>query len=244
MSRKALIVDAEPAICEILQEILRPAGIDAITVAKAADAAGRLQTEKFDVVFVDLGPSSVNGIELTRKTRGSGFNRMTPIILFSGDRQRGAFSQGFQAGASFVVHKPVDRARLIKLVRVAQGSMEHERRRFRRVALRARVRLTLGNSQIEGETIDLSLNGTLVRTPRAFSLGSSVQVGLFLPSSPKPVIGQGNIVRIMSGDRMGIQFNAFSLEEGGRLQDFLLPLLIGQDADEVGQARSAARSGA
>src|SRR5579864_205818 len=122
--RCALIVNAEPAISEILQDILRPAGIDAITLAEYSDAAGRLRNEKFDVVFVDLGPSSESGIELTRQTRSLGFNRMTPIILISGDRHRGVFSQGFNAGASFIVNKPLDKAHLIKLLRVAQGSME------------------------------------------------------------------------------------------------------------------------
>src|ERR1700722_12569556 len=233
MSRHALIVDADPAISQILQDILRPAGIDAITLAKGDDAAGCLQNEKFDVVFVDLGPSSVHGIELTRQARRLGFNRMTPIILISGDRHRGVFAQGFSAGASFIVHKPIDRAHLIKLLRVAQGSMERERRRFRRIPLGVRVRLTFANSQVDGETVDLSLNGALVRAPRTFPVGATLQVELYLPSAARPITGVGSVQRVITGNQMGIQMDGFSLEDSGRLQDYLLPLLIGQMPEEV-----------
>jgi len=239
MSRNAIIVDAEPPISQMLQDILRLSGIEVIALAKGADAAERLEKEKFDVVFIDLGPSSLAGIELTRKTRSLGFNRMTPIILISGDRGRGVFARGFDAGASFIVHKPIDKAHMTKLVRVAHTSVEQERRRFRRIPLQTKLRLTVGTSHVECLTVDLSLNGALVRGPRTFPLGSKVQMVLYLASAIKPVSGSGSVVRILSDNQMGIMFDGLTLDDSGRLQDYLLPLLISDGAAQVEQVSNA-----
>jgi hypothetical protein len=40
-----------------------------------------------------------------------------------------------------------------------------------------------------------------------------------------PVVGAGSVVRILSGNRMGIHLNRLPLEESARLQEFLLPLI-------------------
>ena len=77
--------------------------------------------------------TSPDGPELTRQMRDSTFNRMTPVVLISDDQRPTAVSQGFEAGASFFLYKPIDKERLLRLVRVTQASAEHERRRTRRV---------------------------------------------------------------------------------------------------------------
>lgn len=223
MQKRALVVEGEPAMCQLIQQVLLSAGIEAVTLAKTADAPGHLQGQKFDVVLVDLSARSAEGLELTRKIRGSGFNRMTPIIAI-GDKQGGdSLSRGFDAGVSFLIYKPIDRMRLTKLIRVTQGAIEQERRRFRRVPLRTKVRLKSGGAEVECETIDLSLNGTLVRAARVFPAGSSVEVALFLGSNTKPVVGLGSVKRVIGPDQMGIELDRLSTGESWRLQEYLLP---------------------
>jgi DNA-binding response OmpR family regulator len=223
--RHALIVDAEPGTCAVLREVLSAAGMEGVTVAESAEAAVHARERKFDVVVVDVITPASEGIELTRQIRVSGFNQMTPIILI-GDKQRpGGLAQGFAAGASFFVHKPMDRARLIKLFRVIQGAIEQERRRFRRIPLRVKVRLKSTNAQLEGETIDVSMNGALIRVPRTFPQGSAVEISLYLLPGEKPVIGSGFVRRVVGSDQLGIQLNRFSVAESGRLQEYLLPFI-------------------
>ena len=123
---------------------------------------------------------ALDGIDLTRQVRGSGFNQMTPVIVVSEDQQTAAVSQAFEAGANFFLYKPVDKKRLLQLIRATQGSIENERRRFRRVPCRLKVRLTSDTAEVFGETVDVSLDGILVRAASSIPARSRVGVAVAL----------------------------------------------------------------
>jgi DNA-binding response OmpR family regulator len=135
MNRRALVVDDEPAICELIQKVLHSAGMEALTLTRSTEASGLLEEAKFDVVFLDLHMASPDGIELARQMRRTESKRRTPIILLSDEQRPSAMSVGFEAGASFFLYKPIDKDRLLKLIRATQGTMEHDRRRTRRILL-------------------------------------------------------------------------------------------------------------
>jgi DNA-binding response OmpR family regulator len=225
MQRRALVVDDEPATCEMIQKVLYAAGVDALTLTRSTQATAFLEEGKFDMVFFDLHMGAPDGMELSRKMRLSSFNRTTPIILISDDQRPSAVSHGFAAGASFFLYKPIDKERLLKLVRATQGRMDHERRQTRRVSLRSKVLLRLGHEEIEGETINISLNGILVWAPRTFPAGSPVQLSMELSQRMRPILGAGLVVRIAEGNQMGIHMNRLPLSESERLQEFLLPMI-------------------
>lgn len=225
MQRRALIVDDEQATCELIEKVLYAAGVDALTLTRSGQAASFLEEGKFDMVFFDLHMSSPDGIELSREMRRSSFNRTTPIILLSDDQRPSAMSQGFAAGASFFLYKPIDRERLLKLIRATQGRMDHERRQTRRVPLQSKVRLRFGLEEIMCETVDVSLNGILVKAPRTIPAGSAVHVSMELSHRMRPVVGAGSVARILAGNQMGIHLDRLTVGESERLQEFLLPLI-------------------
>ena len=78
---------------------------------------------------------------------------------------------------------------------------------------------------MEGETVDVSMDGLLVKAPRAIPVGSSVNIRLHLSADLKPVIGAGCVVRLTRMNHMGIHLGRLALEESQRLQEFLLPLI-------------------
>jgi two-component system, chemotaxis family, chemotaxis protein CheY len=224
---RALVVGDEEAMCALIKESLGAANIEEVTLTTSAEADAKYQREKFDVILVDLCAPPVDGTKLVKGIRLSGFNRKTPIIMISDDLRPAALSEGFKAGASFFVYKPVDRAHLMRLIRVTQGTIEHEKRRFRRVPVQAKVRVKCGDRSVDGETIDISLNGTLVRASHTFPAGSQVEVSLYLLAGRPPVAALGSIMRVVEGNQMGIQLDRLPAAESGRLQDFLLPFTAG-----------------
>jgi len=226
MQRRALVVDDEQATCELIQKVLYAAGVDALTLTRSGQAASFLEEGKFDLVFFDLHMSTPDGIELAREMRRAGSNRETPIILLSDDLRPSAMSQGFAAGASFFLYKPIDKERLFKLIRATQGRMDHEKRQTRRVPLQSKVRLRFGFEEIQCETVDVSLDGILVKTPRLIPAGSPVQVSMDLTQTMKPIVGAGSVVRILGGDHMGIHLDRLPVTESERLQEFLLPMIF------------------
>jgi hypothetical protein len=54
---------------------------------------------------------------------------------------------------------------------------------------------------MDGETVDVSMDGLLVRAPKAIPVGSSVNIRLHLSPDVKPVIGAGCVVRLTRGNQ-------------------------------------------
>jgi two-component system chemotaxis response regulator CheY len=222
MQRRALVVDDEQVVCQLIGKILKSVGIEALTLTRSTDAPEMLEEGMFDVVFLDLHMPSPDGIDLARQMRSSRLNRLTPIIMISDDQRPSALSVGFAAGASFFLYKPIDKDRLLKLVRATQGTMEQERRRTRRVPIQSKVSLQFGAEELEGKTIDVGMGGLLVHASRVLPLGSSLRMNLQLSPRVEPIAAGGSVVRILNGNQMGIQLNQLALSESERLQEFLL----------------------
>lgn len=87
------------------------------------------------------------------------------------------------------------------------------------------MRLRFGFEEILCETVDVSLDGILVKAPRAIPAGSPVQVNMELTQKMKPVVGAGSVVRIPGGKQMGIHLDRLPVGESERLQEFLLPMI-------------------
>ena len=224
MGKRALVVvDEGPTVSDLIQAILKSVDMDAVTLTKSADAPVLLNNEKFSMLVVDLH-SLPDAFTLARHARQSGFNRATPIILMSEDQSTAAVSGGFEAGVSFFLYKPVDEERLLKLLRATSGAAEPKKRRFRRVVLQSRVNLAFAERNLEAETIDISLNGMLVRAEGHFPAGSAINVSIYLSPEMQPITGSGYVMRILPGNRMAIQLNNLNPDDSGRLQEFLLPL--------------------
>lgn len=225
MQRRALVVDDEPSTCEMIQKVLYAAGVDALTLTRSGQAPEFLSEGKFDMVFFDLHMSSPDGIELSRAMRQGTSNRTTPIILLSDDQRPSALSQGFQAGASFFLYKPIDKGRLLKLVRATQCQLGHEGRQTRRVNLHTKVRLRFGAEELWCDTVNIGLNGILLRATKVLPPGSHVHVSMELTQHIKPFDCAASVVRIAAGNQMGIRLERLSIEASERLQEFLLPLI-------------------
>jgi DNA-binding response OmpR family regulator len=226
MQKRALIVDDDLGTCNLVEGVLASLGIESLRLTGSADAADILRRVRFLVAFLNYDTGASSGTELTRKMRDSTYNRMTPVVLLSGDQRPRAMAEGFEAGATFFLYKPIERSRLLELVRATRGTMEHKlMRRIRRVPLKSRVQLWFREEEIEGETIDASLEGLLIKSSRTLPVGSSVNLRLHVGKALPPIAATGSIVRLGAAGEVGIHLGRLSLSENQRLEELLLPLL-------------------
>jgi len=223
---KILVVDDDPLTCELIREILCSAGMEAASLTDSAEAAARLQTEKFHAIFLDVRMPPPDGIELARQIRTSPTNATSVIVMVTGEEDRTVMTRAFQAGVEFFLFKPVDRSKLLPLIRATAGTIERERRRFLRVALCCRVSIDSQQTSLNGITLDLSLGGMLVRAERAFPPGTPVTVNLEIERGLARLRSAARVVRVVGPDSMGIQLENLGSEESNRLQQFLLPLIL------------------
>jgi CheY-like chemotaxis protein len=237
VNARILVVDDDPAVCDLLRELLMPAGFEVLALTSSQLAARHLLKEKFDAIFLDVRMPQPDGIELARRARATGFNIKTPIVMIAGDADPAMQKRCFEAGANMFLYKPFDRQRLLRILRVTQGTVQQERRRFQRVPVQCKVGVESKSEKVEGTTLDMSLNGMLVQAPRAFPAGTPVQVALLVKPGLPPIIGRGKVARVLGGDCMGIQIDAISRADSERLQEFLLPLILAATEGQQPQAQ-------
>jgi len=223
---QVLVVDDDPLTCELICEILRSTGMEANSVTDSAEAAEQLRREKYHAVFLDMRMPPPDGIELTRQIRASRMNASTVIVMITGEEDRTVMQRAFEAGVEIFLFKPVERNKLLRLIRIAEGPIERERRRFTRVRLRCRISIESGNDRLEGTTLDLSLGGVLVQSHRALPPGTRVTVSLELEYGTALLRSAARVVRTVGADCMGLQYENLEAQESKRLQEFLLPLIL------------------
>lgn len=225
MPSRVLVVDDDAATCELIQEVLHSVDIDSLALTHSGQAVTSLAREKFDAVFLDVHMPAPDGIELTRKIRSGGLNISTPILMITGEDDRALLGRAFEAGANFFLYKPIVRHDILRLLRATKDSIEHERRRFRRIKVSCKVVVASGDRQLKGTTLDMSIGGMFVQVSDVLPLGSVVQAKVDVRSGP-PLSLAARVLRVAGEDCMGMQFEGLTLHQSKGLQEFLLPLIL------------------
>jgi two-component system, chemotaxis family, chemotaxis protein CheY len=221
-----LVVDDDPLMCELIRDVLESAEIKSHTTSDSQQASILIREEKFDAVFLDVNMPAPDGIALARQVRASALNRTTPIVMITGESDRGLLSRVFEAGATFLLFKPIDRHRLMRLIRVSEDIIQRESRKFQRVKVTCKVSMQMDQERSVGHTLDMSLNGVLVCADKTFAVGSRIQVQLELAQGRDTVSGAARVVRVVGVDCMGLQFENVPLAHARKMQEFLLPLIL------------------
>jgi len=243
MPTRVLVIDDDASTCDLIEQVLAAADIECLALTRSDRAAQHLSTEKFHAIFLDVNMPPPDGIELTRKIRSGGLNASTPIMVITGDDDRGLLKRAFATGANYLLYKPIDRQDVLQLLRATQGSIESEKRRFRRVKVRCRVSVSCGRTEATGSTLDLSLGGMFVQVSQALPIGSIARVTIH-PNAGQTICVSGRVLRVAGDGRMGMQFENSETAEIKRLQDFLLSVLGGESAPrKAPHPRSDGRNG-
>ena len=77
-----LVVDDEPEMCWILENIIRRTGFTCMTAVNAREAMALTKSNEFGMVFLDAKLPDIDGLELARKLRKT--NAHLPIVIVSG----------------------------------------------------------------------------------------------------------------------------------------------------------------
>ncbi len=134
MPARILVVDDDSLAGELICEILRSAGMNASFLTSSTEAAEPLKREKYHAVFLDMRMPPPDGVELARQIRASRVNAST---VYRDDYRRGGTDVDetcVRSRVEFFLFKPVARNKLLKLICVAEGPIERERRRFTQAA--------------------------------------------------------------------------------------------------------------
>jgi len=112
-----LVVDDEPEMCWILENIIRKTGLACRTALNAREAMALTKSNKFGMAFLDAKLPDIDGLELARKLRKT--NAHLPIVIVSGYfyQDDPTIEGALQAGliAAFV-GKPFDHDEIVRII--------------------------------------------------------------------------------------------------------------------------------
>lgn len=127
-----LVVDDEPDLVALAEEMLAELGYEPLGTTRSADALAALQAEprRFDLLLTDAVMPGLSGTDLARAARA--LRPDLPVLLLSGHGGPQFDARASDAGVSAVLAKPLTRAELARAVHLAlhpgPGAMPGTRR--------------------------------------------------------------------------------------------------------------------
>jgi two-component system OmpR family response regulator/two-component system alkaline phosphatase synthesis response regulator PhoP len=105
-SVRVLVVEDEPNIRELVCLHLRHEGYACDALADGQAALSRAQTERFDLLVLDLMLPSLDGLSLCRAVRNGAVNADVPILMLTAKREESDKVVGLESGADDYLTKP------------------------------------------------------------------------------------------------------------------------------------------
>jgi len=127
IKKRALIVDDEPDIRELLSMTLEQMGLEAITAAKLSKAKKLLETEHFDLCLTDMNMPDGNGLELVDYVQSA--LPHLPIAMITAYGNMDIAVEALKKGAFDFVSKPLELMRLRSMIESAlklEPPVEHQ----------------------------------------------------------------------------------------------------------------------
>jgi len=112
-----LVVDDEPEMCWILENIIRKAGFTSMKALSAREAIALTESNKFDMAFLDAKLPDVDGLELARQLRKT--NVHLSIVIVSGYFYQDDLTIEGALGSGLItsfVGKPFDHDEIVSVI--------------------------------------------------------------------------------------------------------------------------------
>jgi len=115
--KKVLIVDDDDEIARTLQSMLERHGFEATRAENGAVALSKLQTERPDVILLDIVMPVMDGFQLLSVLKKMPEAQAIPVIILSVRSDDATVSAAWQGGATLYLPKPFSSRELITVLR-------------------------------------------------------------------------------------------------------------------------------
>lgn len=118
---KVLIADDEPFNVEVLEQALDETDYQIITAANGQEAWEKIQSEKPDLILLDLMMPIMDGFAVLAKVKEDAMLRDIPIIIVSAEQDSKSVVKGIKQGAEDYLTKPINTAQFVHKVKEYLG---------------------------------------------------------------------------------------------------------------------------
>ena len=114
---KILVVDDTPQNVKLLADVLTVKGYAVTTAASGAEALERIQSQRPDLVLLDVVMPGMSGYEVCRRIRETPETGLLPVVMVTALDPSEERVKGLEAGADDFLTKPINQPELLARVR-------------------------------------------------------------------------------------------------------------------------------
>jgi DNA-binding response OmpR family regulator len=117
IQRRILVVDDDPRLLHIVQMYLAIEEFDVVTALNGEDGLREVESNKPDLVILDIMMPGMDGVEMCRRLRTNPDTAAIPVLMFSALSGDEDVERARHAGANHLITKPFNLVGLGSVVR-------------------------------------------------------------------------------------------------------------------------------
>src|SRR6202162_5969907 len=117
MTKRILVVEDQEDLRGILRDLLAGSDYDVAEAADGRDGVAKAQSERPDLILMDIQLPVIDGYEATRQIKADPALKATPIIAVSSFAMKGDEEKARASGCDHYVTKPYSPVKLLGLIR-------------------------------------------------------------------------------------------------------------------------------
>lgn len=203
MRANALVMSRNQASVRLLVAAFAELGIEYRIALSGAEAIDILGADHHSALIVDFDlPQSA---QIAKATRSLPAKRRP--VLFGMLGEGTSIAEVFQAGANFVLYKPLDLLQVLHSFRAAQGFMPSDRRNSSRQKNETLAYLELPTGTIPALVQDFNEQGISIQAAEELVPMRGVKLRFLLPQTTQVVHATGNFIWADDHGRAGLFFS-------------------------------------
>jgi len=120
--RKVIVVDDEPFILMMIEDKLKKAKINVVTLRESRNALEVIKKERPDLIILDWMMPELSGIELCKQIKKDPDISAIPVFMLTAKGQDSDEQLGLQCGVTRYITKPFSPKSLLEMVQEIIGS--------------------------------------------------------------------------------------------------------------------------
>lgn len=161
-----IVIDDEPAICDIVAYNLQRAGFSVSCANDGRSGLNLVKAKLPALVVLDLMLPELNGVEVCRLLRSGEDTKAIPVIMLTAKDEELDVVQGLKEGADDYVKKPFSPKELVARVEAVLRRFSEQKQYLKGLVVnKERREITLDGEQIQLTKTEFNLLSTLATKP-------------------------------------------------------------------------------
>ena len=217
MKRNALLLCRHQSSLRMLAGLLDDLQIEQEVCLSADEAVEMLVQSHYSALVLDF--------DLPGASQVARLARMAPAhrrpVVFAMVSALTHVGETFQAGANFMLYKPLVAEQVMRSLRAGRAFMQTDRRRSPRHKIEALVYLQFGIAALPGLILDLSAHGLSLQAAEPLPAIHKIPLRFVLPGTSHMVEGTGEVIWCDDEGRAGMLFSHLSADSRKYLRNWL-----------------------